>query len=192
MMSKCHCGRPFAIFAFLGKLMHIWTIGVFSCLYICICKTRTFPSNCFPPLRPSSASVRWHRCITTGRETWRQELARRKKRAKLGKDGKKVSACGGQILRVASSWARKGAKLSTLRLFLFPVVVNCTRCVITVIAARQREELAPANVLTFSQLSNGNKSSFEIRSRHIIKERFLWTDILDLKLAFNEEINPFL
>ena len=49
MMSKCHCGRPFAICAFLGKLVHIWTIGVFSCLYICICKTRTFPSNCFPP-----------------------------------------------------------------------------------------------------------------------------------------------
>ena len=33
MMSKCHCGRPFAIFAFLGKLMHIWTIGVFSCTF---------------------------------------------------------------------------------------------------------------------------------------------------------------
>ena len=61
-----------------------------------------------------------------------------KKGQNWGKMEKSVGLRG-QILRVASSWARKGAKLSTLRLFLFPVVVNCTRCVITVIAARQRE-----------------------------------------------------
>ena len=113
--------------------------------------------------------------LTPLHHNWKRNLAPRigqeGKKGKIGERWKKVSACGGQILRVASSRARKGAKLSTLRLFLFPVVVNCTRCVITVIAARQREELA--NVLTFSQLSNGNKSSFEIRSRHIMKERFL-------------------
>ena len=78
----------------------------FSLVCICICKTTTFPSSCFPPLRPSSASVRWHRCITTGRETWRQQLARGKKGPNWGKM-KKVSACGGQILRATSSWARK-------------------------------------------------------------------------------------
>ena len=81
--------------------------------------------------------------LTPLHHNWKRNLAPRigqvgEKRADRGTQ-KKVSACGGQILRVASSWARKGAKLPTLRLFLFPVVVNCTRCVITVIAARQRE-----------------------------------------------------
>lgn len=82
--------------------------------------------------------VRWHpRCITTGRETSRQDLPGGEKRADWGTQKKSVGLWGQilQILPAITSSAKGEAPLLVARLLL---PVNCTWHVITVIAVKGR------------------------------------------------------
>ena len=164
---------PVGVFAFLGKLIQLnnWSFPLFGFSQlvelrvnnVCICtREEHLPPCCFPALRSSCSSVRWHCCITTG------NLAP-KTGPKKGWVGNKVSkwsgniseeifglkdslcvkhlhyetlivekdfrGVGGKILHACTSWARKGPNINNEAV----VSPNCTWCVITVIAARQRE-----------------------------------------------------
>ena len=89
MVSRCQFGFPFAFLAFLGKLVDIWTIGVFSCLHRA--GTRTFPSCCFPAAAPRFVDTR---VASQLEEKPRAKTCQVEKKERIGEHRKKVSACG--------------------------------------------------------------------------------------------------
>ena len=120
--------------------MRIWTIGVFSCLHLHKSQDKNIPllllsrSPAFSLLFGSLTPVLHH--------NWKRNLAPRlgqgrEKNEGIGERRKSFGNIRRQILRAISSWAKGKAPLLVSRLFFFPVVVNCSWFVITVIAVKE-------------------------------------------------------